>query len=418
MKSKLVLLTSKIGSGITPRGGSSVYVDKGTYLIRSQNIYNDHFEKDGLVCIVDETAEKMKGVTVCKNDVLINITGDSVARTFIVPNEFLPARVNQHVCILRTKPNLNPFYLYYFLIEPTTQNLLLNLSGSGGTRKALTKEMLEELEIELPSIQSQQKIIFPLVIIKLQIENLQKQNKILEKITQSIFKSWFIDFDGQTEFVDSELGQIPKGWKISSLSLDMSIIHGYAFKGEFFSDTKTNNILLTPGNFAIGGGFKGDKMKYYEGPIPEKYILSEGDLLVSMTDLSKMADTLGFPALIPKHDSRLFLHNQRLGKIKINSESYLTKEFLYILFCGSDYRNEILASASGTTVKHTSPERILSHKFVLPDEDTLKKFQILVEPIFNNIDSNSSTISILSKIRDSLLPKLMSGEIRVPICVT
>ena len=132
MKSKrLELLTTKIGSGITPRGGQSVYQDSGTHLIRSQNIYNNRFKKKGLACISEQIATKIKSVEVMKEDILINIAGDSVARVYVVPDEILPARVNQHVCILRTKPELNSHYLHYFLINKTIQNHLLSIAGIG-----------------------------------------------------------------------------------------------------------------------------------------------------------------------------------------------------------------------------------------------------------------------------------------------
>ena len=91
----------KIGSGATPKGGASVYIDEGVSLIRSQNVYNLNFSYSGLAHINDEAAEKLKGVTVYSRDVLLNITGDSVARTCMVPDDVLPARVNQHVSIIR-----------------------------------------------------------------------------------------------------------------------------------------------------------------------------------------------------------------------------------------------------------------------------------------------------------------------------
>ena len=223
---KLGLLTTKIGSGVTPRGGQSVYQDSGTHLIRSQNIYNHKFEKKGLVCISQEIAEKMKSVEIMKDDILINITGDSVARVYLVPDEVLPARVNQHVCILRTTPELNPHYLYYFLINPITQNHLLSIAGIGGTRNALTKEMLYNLIIEYPDYSTQEKIVKQLNAIKNKIIVLQNQNHTLEQMAQAIFQSWFVDFDGVTEWDDSELGKIPKGWTIETIGDFGEIITG------------------------------------------------------------------------------------------------------------------------------------------------------------------------------------------------
>ena len=143
---------TKIGSGATPRGGRDVYVQDGPYtLIRSQNVYNDGFHRDGLVFIGDHHADELKNVEVFEEDVLLNITGDSVARVCQVASDVLPARVNQHVAVIRPDSfNLDPGYLRYFLVSPEMQTMLLSWAGSGGTRNALTKGMIESLEIPLP----------------------------------------------------------------------------------------------------------------------------------------------------------------------------------------------------------------------------------------------------------------------------
>lgn len=156
-------------------------------------------------------------------------------------------------------------------------------------------------------------------------------------------------------------------WIETSLGDLIDIKHGFAFKGQFFRDEPPGDILLTPGNFAIGGGFKDDKLKYYGGPVPDEFILREGDLIVTMTDLSKNADTLGYPAFVPSNsEGRRYLHNQRLGKIVAKSKGAVDLRYLRYLMCGQEYRHEVVASATGTTVKHTSPERIKRFRFRLP----------------------------------------------------
>ena len=147
----------------------------------------------------------------------------------------------------------------------------------------------------------------------------------------------------------------------------VEITHGFAFKGEYFSDTETIDVCMTPGNFLVGGGFKSDKFKYYDGPVDSKYLLDSGDLVVTMTDLSKETDTLGFPAIVPSGNKHRFLHNQRIGKVFVRREELLDKKYLYYLLCTASYRNEIVASATGTTVKHTSPTKILAYSARLPD---------------------------------------------------
>ncbi len=178
-------------------------------------------------------------------------------------------------------------------------------------------------------------------------------------------------------------------WRLVTLGDLIDIKHGFAFKGKFFRDSPPGDILLTPGNFAIGGGFKSDKFKYYAGDVPEGFVLKEGELLVTMTDLSKAADTLGYPALVPKASANSrFLHNQRLGKILISSNRTIRKDFLYYLLQTKPYRHEVIASATGTTVKHTSPERIKAFRFLLPSEKEQKAIARILGTLDDKIELN------------------------------
>ena len=142
-------LCSKIGSGATPRGGSDAYVDAGTSFIRSQNVYDFDFDWGGLVRLTDEDARQLQGVTVEKDDVLLNITGDSILRTCVVDPAVLPARVNQHVAIIRPKPPLASSILHLHLVHPRMKAWLLGHSA-GATRKAVTKGHLEGIPVLLP----------------------------------------------------------------------------------------------------------------------------------------------------------------------------------------------------------------------------------------------------------------------------
>ncbi len=155
-------LTTKIGSGSTPRGGKSAYIDSGIPIIRSQNIIDLSFHESGLAFISEEQARAMEGVSVHLNDVLLNITGDSTARVAIW-NRRQQARVNQHVAIIRANPDqLDPYWLMYWLYSPEVKQHLLMLASSGASRAALTKGMLEQLELPDFSVRQQQSISAPL----------------------------------------------------------------------------------------------------------------------------------------------------------------------------------------------------------------------------------------------------------------
>lgn len=161
VEKRLGEVCSKIGSGATPRGGKASYCSKGISLIRSMNVYDCAFEYSELAHINDIQAKELANVTIEANDVLINITGASVARCCVVPSDVIPARVNQHVAILRIADDrfLNPDFLCYTLVAPSKKSLLLGIGEAGSTRQALTKTDLTSFKIFIPDIFEQKRIV-------------------------------------------------------------------------------------------------------------------------------------------------------------------------------------------------------------------------------------------------------------------
>lgn len=168
----------------------------------------------------------------------------------------------------------------------------------------------------------------------------------------------------------------------------ISVKHGYAFKGDFISTANNGIVLVTPGNFAIGGGFKENKCKYFTGDYPEEYVLKPNDLIVTMTDLSKNGDTLGYGALVPD-TLRIYLHNQRIGLVQIESDE-ISKDYLYWFMRTRKYQKKIVATASGSTVKHTSPSRICEIEIELPSLEEQNKIAYVLNNIENKIYENSA----------------------------
>lgn len=153
-------LTTKIGSGATPRGGEQVYINSGVNLIRSQNIHDSNFVMKGLVAIDAASAKSLENVSVEEEDVLINITGASVTRCCLVAPTVLPARVNQHVAIIRADMDrILPKYLVLVLTSSEVKAFLNDIAGTGSTRQALTKSHLENLRIPVPPIAKQLEIV-------------------------------------------------------------------------------------------------------------------------------------------------------------------------------------------------------------------------------------------------------------------
>ena len=210
-------ISSKVGSGATPRGGKNVYVERGISLIRSQNVYDLNFEYSDLAHITDNQAEDLDNVTVRRNDILLNITGASVARCTIAPNDILPARVNQHVAIIRVMEDVaSPHFVLYSLVSSQNKNRLLTLAQVGATREALTKERIEQFEIDIPASLGEQRRIATILhnYDLLRKVNLQRIY-LIEQMARLIYDKWFVKFKfpghEKVKMVASELGTVPGG---------------------------------------------------------------------------------------------------------------------------------------------------------------------------------------------------------------
>ena len=190
-------------------------------------------------------------------------------------------------------------------------------------------------------------------------------------------------------------------WKSVCLGECFKIKHGWAFKGKFFAK-EGKYILLTPGNFNPNGGIKlkGDKEKYYSGDFPKEFLLKFGDFLAVMTDLTQDAPILGSPAFVKENDR--FLHNQRLGKIVDLDETEMDRVFLYYLFNSSSVRNQIKATATGATVKHTAPDRIYNVAVNLPSLPTQRKIATVLSTYDDLIENNTRRIEILEEMAQAI----------------
>ena len=203
---KLGDLTSKIGSGATPRGGSNVYKDSGISLIRSQNVLDYKFSDSGLAFIDEEQAYELRNVVVQENDILLNITGDSVARCCIVDKEYLPARVNQHVAIVRPHPHKADYRFVFYYLQYLKPELLIG-AEVGATRNAITKATIEQIGILLPSIPEQRAIANIISSLDDKIDLLHRQNTTLEALAETLFRQWFVE-EAKQDWEDGVVGDL------------------------------------------------------------------------------------------------------------------------------------------------------------------------------------------------------------------
>lgn len=404
-KYKLGEIATKIGSGATPLGGKESYLESGDFsLIRSQNVLDFSFSKSGLAFLSEEQANGLKNVEVEENDILLNITGDSVARVCQVPSDILPARVNQHVAIIRGKNEIiDQQFLKYYLLQPSFKRYMLGLASAGATRNALTKSMIESFEILAPDLPTQRQIAQILSSLDDKIELNLQMNQTLEAMAQAIFKEWFVDFnfpgfDG--ELVDG----LPKGWSRCLLKDFGKIICGKTpskavkeyFGGEYMfikiPDMHDSVFIIGTTDSLTEEGLNSQSTK----TIPPFSIC-----------VSSIA-TVGLVCINPEPCQT----NQQINSIVPKNKDL--RYFLY--FLTTSMKDTFLATASGgTATLNMNTSQFSNIGAFMPSEDILKEFDEIVSPIMDKILENEYNIKSLTQTRDTLLPKLMSGQLEVSV---
>ena len=377
---KLKDICLKIGSGATPKGGKEAYCDEGISLIRSQNVLDFTFSYDGLAHINDQQAEKLSNVEVKPQDILLNITGDSVARVCTVDPRALPARVNQHVAIIRPDENrvLSSYILYFLqMIKP----YLLQIAAGGATRNALTKSMIENLELEVPDILSQKKIVSVLDDIQGKIRDNNEINKNLSDLLQAIYQKQFGEVSlGANQGILSDICSYSKE-KVAVSELNVNTY----FSTENMLPEKAGSTKATslPTTLQTTACRKGDTLISNIRPYFKKIVYCEDKCGCS-------TDVLCFTPSQPCYSAYLF------------STLYADKFFAFMV-----------AGSKGTKMPRGDKQQIMTYPVVLPSEEELAGFNTIASPLLEQIYSNRAENKRLSILRDTLLPKLMSGEIDV-----
>ena len=390
---KMKDICTKIGSGATPRGGKKSYTDSGISLIRSQNVLDFSFSCNGLAYINEGQAKKLNNVIVEQDDVLLNITGDSVARACLVEESILPARVNQHVAIVRANPEIViSSYLLYFL--QMKKPYLLQMAAGGATRNALTKKMIEELEIDIPILEKQKKIVSIIDDLQKKIKKNNEINENLQVQTQALYKAWFIDFEPFG-------GTMPSSWKLSKFGDIVSI------KTNSFSPAKNPNATLE--HYSIPAY---DEQKY---PVFEsaaavksnKYILTSNSVMISK--LNPDTKRVWRPMCV----TDLAVSSTEFIIFEANIPAF--KDFVFSIIDSAAFSDWMCSHTTGSTNsrQRTSPKATLEFQVMLPDNQTISDFCDIVTPMYDIIANNICENQKLVQIRDTLLPKLMSGEIDV-----
>ena len=379
---KLGDVCTKIGSGATPRGGKEAYRPAGTPIIRSQNVLDWSFSEAGLAFIDAKQAAALANAEVRPDDVLLNITGDSVARACMVPLSQTPARVNQHVSILRAGEKIDSMYLLCFIQSQKAH--LLKLASSGATRNALTKGMLEALEIELPALSQQRAIASVVAAIQARIALNNQINGYLAAL------------------------------------LDAS----YSLATENGAEVKTLPEVV---DIFSGGTPKTGNPEYWEGGnIP---FFAPGDVTRSVYALTteKHITEMGLAncnsSLYPI-DTVFLTARGTVGKVAIAGNPMAMNQSCFA-FRGKDIPQSVVfqiikhavkslkAKANGATFAAINTRDLGIERVAIPSKDAMHAYDRDASVWLSEILTNEKENLRLANLRDALLPKLMSGEIDV-----
>jgi type I restriction enzyme S subunit len=309
---------------------------------------------------------------------------------------------------------LNGKYLFFamHILRHTLRDFAV-----GSTVESLRLPILKNLDMPCPPLPEQSRIATVLSWFDDLIEVKKRQNEILEKTAMAIFKSWFIDFEPfrDGEFVYSEeLGkEIPKGWEVKKLGEVVRIFKGISYKSDekYQEYVEGAYVFITLDNFMRGGGFKTEYSWIKSERIKPSHLVKESDLIIALTDITQDAQVVGTPAIItlPKGFEVGVIS---LDCMKIDLITEHLKYYLYIYLKNTQEENSTFAN--GANVLHLIINNFLSGKLILiPPSHILQSFHSIVEPLFQKIILNQKQITTLRKIRDTLLPLLVFGKLRV-----
>ena len=417
---RLKKITNKIGSGATPTGGKSAYKEEGISLIRSLNVYDYSFSYENLAYIDEVQAKKLSNVEIHENDILLNITGASVGRCCKVPRQIIPARVNQHVSIVRVDNNCaNVDYILYYINSPHNKLRLLNIAQGGATREALTKEAIENFIVELPDNNAQDFIANILSSYDNLIENNNRRIAILEEMAQRLYREWFVHFrfpgHENVKMVESKLRLIPENWHNFKIENIVSFNRGKSYRSSEIN-VEDGVPFINLKNIRAYGGFNKGGTKLFDGIYKESHKVRPGDIVMAVTDMTQERRLVGQVARVPNMKSDYAIISMDL--IKLIPFQAQNSVYVYSLLRYSNLSRKIAGFANGANVLHLDPELVLQQDFIMPDDDTIKRFTSLVESLYNSVDICEEKNETLRKTRDHLLPRLISGDIDVSkLCV-
>lgn len=383
-----------------PKGSDFSPIPTEYKYIRARDIKNGVINADELVCISDEVKQKISKYIVCSNDIVITIVGASIGDVAYVTPQFDGVNLTENaVRLTKFKSQINPHYIFYILNSPE-YHMLMQRIAAGAAQPKMGIYKVEAIEVAIPSIQIQNQIVEILSRYDSLIENYQKQIKLLEEAAQRFYKEWFVDlhFPGHEniKIVDG----VPEGWEKKKIKDFVELQNGYAFKSSTFEEGCPYKIVTIKN--VKDGVFECENVSTIR-TVPEKMpnhcFLKDGDILLSLTgNVGRVCMVIG----------ENYLLNQRVAKLKTDYPA-----FTYSLFRSHEMFITVCNLANGAAQQNVSPLRIGDINIVMANDELMKKFEGGAGVYVDEIIKHHHQIRFLTEARDRLLPKLMSGEIKV-----
>ncbi len=394
-------------------------VDEGKKLITSKHLKEYSLDFDKAYLISQEDYEKVNSRSkVEQYDLLYSMIG-TVGEVYLEKSPIIEYAV-KNVGIFKVGNKLDSKWLYYYLKSSQAKEYLFShLSGS--TQQYITLGSLRKFPIPMVDDKIREIIVEILSSLDEKIELNNKINKNLEEMAQVLYKQWFVDFefpneDGEPykssggEMIESELGLIPKGWEVVELSSIADIDRGLSYKGKHLCEEGTPMINL--GNIKPLGGFIYKKIKFYNGEYKPRHIVKAGDIIIANTDMTAKREILGTPILVPLRYEGDIIYSHHLYAIR---NIKLAKEYMFYYFKSDIFKKMAENYANGTTVLAIGKRDVQKVKVLVPKLELINNFVGFAENSLIKVELNELENSKLANTRDTLLPKLMSGEIKVPI---
>jgi type I restriction enzyme S subunit len=399
----------------------SEYVKDGPFIVGGLQIKNNNVIWEECAHVTPSRYEESPEIMLRESDILMTKDG-TIGKLAYIKKLADKATVASHIHVIRKKTNkVLPQFLFYFFKSPRFQNMIES-KISGSVVPALTQKDINNTVFPIPPIQEQQSIGIILSDLDSKIELNRKMNKTLKSIGQVIFNHWFIDFEfpnkegkpykssgGEMVYNEVLETKIPKQWKVGKLGEFIDLDRGLSYKGSYLSDKGFPMINL---GTISPIGFISEGLKYYTGEYNKRQLVKVGDIVIANTDITQKREVLGSPAIVPPYlETALFTHHI----FAVRNKSHLPNSFIFHLLQLNEYKDRVKGFATGTTVLALPKDAILEFNFVVPDIESLEKFNSIYSCMLERSNLCDMQNRNLSYIRDRLLIKLISGKIRIPL---